>query len=55
MEQSDATVLMAVGYLQPVTGEGLIKIFGKEVGRHTIGHLRGTGSSALGRGARDLV
>jgi len=36
----EATVLMAIGYFQPVTRGELSKIFGKEVSRDTIAALR---------------
>lgn len=41
--QHEATVLMAVAYLQPVTRSDLTKIFGKEVSRDTIASLRDGG------------
>lgn len=41
--QHEATVLMAIGYFQPVTRNDLSKIFGKEVGRDAIAALRQAG------------
>ncbi len=43
LSEFEATVLMAVGYFQPVTRGELSKIFGKEVSRDVIGNLRGAG------------
>ena len=48
LSEFEAMVLMAVGYLQPVTRGELSKIFGKEVSRDTIGALRGAGFIASG-------
>ncbi|OBZ94750.1 transcriptional regulator [Pararhizobium polonicum] len=48
LSQHEATVLMAVGYFQPVTRGELSKIFGKEVSRDTIASLRGAGFVAAG-------
>ena len=44
----EAMVLMAVAYFQPITRGDLSKIFGKEVSRDTIGHLRKLGFIAAG-------
>ncbi|PZU83156.1 MAG: segregation and condensation protein B [Shinella sp.] len=48
LSESEAMVLMAVGYFQPVTRAELGKIFGKEISRDTIGALRGAGFVASG-------
>lgn len=48
LSEFEATVLMVVGYFQPVTRGELSKIFGKEISRDTIGALRGTGFIASG-------
>ena len=48
LSEFEAMVLMAVGYLQPVTRQEMSKIFGKEVSRDTIGALRGAGFLASG-------
>lgn len=48
LSEFEATVLMAMGYFQPVTRGELSKIFGKEVSRDTIGALRGAGFIASG-------
>ncbi|APO69757.1 chromosome segregation/condensation ScpB-like protein (plasmid) [Rhizobium gallicum] len=50
LSEFEAMVLMAVGYFQPVTRGELLKIFGKEVSRDTIGNLRGAGF--IGSGPR---
>ena len=50
LSEFEATVLMAVGYFQPVTRGELSKIFGKEVSRDVIGNLRGAGF--IGSGPR---
>jgi len=50
LSQFEAMVLMAVAYFQPVTRGELSKIFGKEVSRDVIGHLRGAGF--IGSGPR---
>lgn len=50
LSEFEAMVLMAVGYFQPITRGELSKIFGKEVSRDTIGHLRGAGF--IGSGPR---
>ncbi|MFC3073802.1 SMC-Scp complex subunit ScpB [Shinella pollutisoli] len=46
----EATVLMAIGYFQPVTRGELARILGREIGRDTIGSLRGAGF--IGSGPR---
>lgn len=43
LSEFEATVLMAVGYFQPITRGELSKIFGKEISRDTVGNLRGAG------------
>lgn len=48
LSEFEATVLMAVGYFQPVTRGELSKIFGKEVSRDTIAALRGAGFLSSG-------
>lgn len=50
LSEFEAMVLMAVGYVQPVTRGELSKIFGKEVSRDVIGNLRGAGF--IGSGPR---
>ncbi|WP_107676126.1 SMC-Scp complex subunit ScpB [Agrobacterium sp. LAD9] len=40
LSEFEAMVLMAVGYFQPITRGELSKIFGREVSRDTISHLR---------------
>lgn len=50
LSEFEAMVLMAVGYVQPVTRGELSKIFGKEVSRDTIGSLRDAGF--IGSGPR---
>jgi segregation and condensation protein B len=46
--QQEATILMAIGYFQPITRGDLSKIFGKEISRDTIANLRGAGFLASG-------
>jgi segregation and condensation protein B len=48
LSEFEAMVLMAVGYLQPISRSELSKIFGKEVSRDTIGSLRGAGFLSSG-------
>lgn len=48
LSQHEATVLMAIGYFQPVTRGDLSKIFGKEISRDTIAALRHAGFIASG-------
>ncbi|MFF0952901.1 SMC-Scp complex subunit ScpB [Rhizobium leguminosarum] len=48
LSEFESMVLMAVGYLQPVTRGELSKIFGKEVSRDTIAALRGAGFLSSG-------
>ncbi|MFG1285118.1 MULTISPECIES: SMC-Scp complex subunit ScpB [Xanthobacteraceae] len=48
LSQSEALVLMCIGYFQPITRGELGQFFGKEVSRDTIGHLRRLGFVAAG-------
>lgn len=48
LSEFEAMVLMAVGYFQPVTRGDLLKIFGREVSRDTIGALRAAGFISSG-------
>jgi segregation and condensation protein B len=48
LSRYEATVLVAIGYFQPVTRGELSKIFGKEVSRDTIAALRQAGFIASG-------
>ncbi|EKF43259.1 hypothetical protein NA8A_07979 [Nitratireductor indicus C115] len=48
LSEFEATVLMAVGYFQPITRGELSKIFSREVSRDTIAALRGAGLLASG-------
>ncbi|WP_051177302.1 SMC-Scp complex subunit ScpB [Rhizobium mesoamericanum] len=48
LSEFEAMVLMAVGYVQPVTRSDLGKIFGKEISRDTIASLRDAGFIASG-------
>jgi segregation and condensation protein B len=48
LSEFEATVLMAVGYFQPLTRGELSKMFGKEVSRDTIAALRGAGLLSSG-------
>lgn len=50
LSEHEASVLMAIAYLQPVTRGELSKVFGKEVSRDTIASLRDAGF--LGSGPR---
>lgn len=52
LSDSEAMVLMTVGYFQPVTRGELSKIFGKEVSRNTVGALRSAGFPPPARAAR---
>ena len=51
LSESEAMVLMAVGYFQPVTRGELSRIFGKEISRDTIAALRGAGPRSPTPGA----
>lgn len=44
----EATLLMAIGYFQPVTRAELSRVFGKEIGRDAIAALRQAGFIASG-------
>lgn len=48
LSEFEAMVLMAIGYLQPLTRAELSEVFGKEVSRDTIGALRNAGFLASG-------
>ncbi len=48
LSQSEALVLLCIGYFQPITRGELSRFFGKEVSRDTIGHLRRLGFIAAG-------
>ncbi|AUX78675.1 SMC-Scp complex subunit ScpB [Sinorhizobium fredii] len=50
LSEYEAAVLMAIAYLQPVTRGELLKVFGKDVSRDTIGSLRDAGF--IGSGPR---
>ncbi|QRM57422.1 SMC-Scp complex subunit ScpB [Sinorhizobium sp. BG8] len=48
VSQHEATVLMAIGYFQPLTRSEISVIFGKEVSRDTIANLRQAGFVTYG-------
>ncbi len=48
LSQSDALILMCIAYFQPITRGELSQVFGKEVSRDVIGHLRSLGFIAAG-------
>lgn len=48
LSQSEALVLLCIGYFQPITRGELSRFFGKEISRDTIGHLRRLGFIAAG-------
>ncbi|MGO4408062.1 SMC-Scp complex subunit ScpB, partial [Bosea sp. RAF48] len=48
LSQSESLVLLCIGYFQPITRAELGQVFGKEVSRDTIGHLRKLGFIAAG-------
>ena len=48
LSQSEALVLLCIGYFQPITRGELGQFFGKEVSRDLIGLLRGHGFIAAG-------
>ena len=48
LSQSEALVLLCIGYFQPITRRELSRFFGKEISRDTIGHLRRLGFIAAG-------
>ncbi|MGG2377472.1 SMC-Scp complex subunit ScpB, partial [Salmonella enterica] len=45
---SENLILMCIAYFQPITRGELGQLFGKEVSRDTIGHLRALGFIAAG-------
>ncbi|UGA49022.1 SMC-Scp complex subunit ScpB (plasmid) [Bradyrhizobium quebecense] len=48
LSQSEALVLMCIAYFQPITRGELGRVFGKEISRDVIGHLRSLGFIAAG-------
>lgn len=48
LSQAESLVLLCIGYFQPITRAELGAVFGKEVSRDTIGHLRKLGFIAAG-------
>ena len=52
LSKSNALILMAIGYFQPITRGELSQFLGREVSRDVIASLRGEGSSPPGRAAR---
>ncbi|MFG1365995.1 SMC-Scp complex subunit ScpB [Xanthobacter versatilis] len=48
LSQSEALVLLCIGYFQPITRGELGRFFGREISRDTIGHLRRLGFIAAG-------
>ncbi|QEL27407.1 SMC-Scp complex subunit ScpB (plasmid) [Bosea sp. F3-2] len=48
LSQAESLVLLCVGYFQPITRAELSTVFGKEVSRDMIGHLRKLGFIAAG-------
>lgn len=48
LSQSEALVLLCIGYFQPITRGEISRFFGKEISRDTIGHLRRLGFIAAG-------
>jgi len=48
LSQAESLVLLCIGYFQPITRAELGQVFGKEVSRDTIGHLRKLGFIAAG-------
>ena len=48
LSQTEALVLLCIGYFQPITRGELCRFFGKEISRDTIGHLRRLGFIAAG-------
>ena len=48
LSQTEALVLLCIGYFQPITRGELGQFFGKEISRDTIGHLRSLGFIAAG-------
>ncbi|PZN95494.1 MAG: segregation and condensation protein B [Hyphomicrobiales bacterium] len=48
LSQTESLVLLCIGYFQPITRAELGQVFGKEISRDTIGHLRKRGFIAAG-------
>lgn len=48
LSQSESLTLMCIAYFQPITRSELGQVFGKEVSRDTVGHLRKLGFIAAG-------
>lgn len=48
LSQSEALILMCIAYFQPITRGELGRVFGKEISRDVIGHLRALGFIAAG-------
>jgi segregation and condensation protein B len=48
LSQTESLVLLCIGYFQPITRAELGQVFGKEISRDTIGHLRKLGFIAAG-------
>ena len=48
LSPSDALILMCIAYFQPITRSELGRVFGKEISRDVIGHLRALGFIAAG-------
>ena len=48
LSQAESLVLLCIGYFQPITRAELGAVFGKEISRDTIGHLRKLGFIAAG-------
>lgn len=48
LSQSESLVLLCIGYFQPITRAELGQVFGKEISRDMIGHLRKLGFIAAG-------
>lgn len=48
LSQFEALILMCIAYFQPITRGELGRVFGKEISRDVIGHLRALGFIAAG-------
>lgn len=48
LSQTEALVLLCIGYFQPITRGELSRFLGREISRDTIGHLRRLGFIAAG-------
>ncbi|NGX96959.1 MAG: SMC-Scp complex subunit ScpB [Candidatus Afipia apatlaquensis] len=48
LSQTEALILMCIAYFQPITRGELGRVFGKEISRDVIGHLRALGFIAAG-------